>query len=146
MALDFLIDAVVSSPTPSLGMATICNMGAEIGATTSIFPYNARMKKYLGKTGRAGKGLGVEVGRSVGSSEGICWEQHPPTMVSDAAPDLAWSRRSSDTSGESVDEVAGEVCGGPPVFSSSRLLLFPHICCTFQISLLAYSRHSCTGG
>ncbi|XP_065533238.1 aconitate hydratase, mitochondrial [Lathamus discolor] len=35
------------------GMATICNMGAEIGATTSIFPYNDRMKKYLGKTGRA---------------------------------------------------------------------------------------------
>uniref|UniRef100_A0A803YIN9 Aconitate hydratase, mitochondrial n=1 Tax=Meleagris gallopavo TaxID=9103 RepID=A0A803YIN9_MELGA len=35
------------------GMATICNMGAEIGATTSVFPYNARMKKYLGKTGRA---------------------------------------------------------------------------------------------
>lgn len=34
------------------GMATICNMGAEIGATTSIFPYNHRMKKYLEKTGR----------------------------------------------------------------------------------------------
>lgn len=54
MALD-LVDPVVFSPTPSLGMATICNMGAEIGATTSIFPYNERMKKYLGKTGRAGK-------------------------------------------------------------------------------------------
>ncbi|XP_061495260.1 aconitate hydratase, mitochondrial isoform X1 [Rhineura floridana] len=34
------------------GMATICNMGAEIGATTSVFPYNNRMKKYLSKTGR----------------------------------------------------------------------------------------------
>ncbi|XP_029446106.1 aconitate hydratase, mitochondrial isoform X2 [Rhinatrema bivittatum] len=34
------------------GMATICNMGAEIGATTSLFPYNQRMKKYLEKTGR----------------------------------------------------------------------------------------------
>jgi len=30
-----------------LGMATICNMGAEIGATTSVFPYNSRMKDYL---------------------------------------------------------------------------------------------------
>jgi len=29
------------------GMATICNMGAEIGATTSMFPYNERMHKYL---------------------------------------------------------------------------------------------------
>ncbi|XP_059388100.1 aconitate hydratase, mitochondrial [Carassius carassius] len=34
------------------GMATICNMGAEIGATTSIFPFNHRMKTYLEKTGR----------------------------------------------------------------------------------------------
>ncbi|XP_031432784.1 aconitate hydratase, mitochondrial-like isoform X1 [Clupea harengus] len=34
------------------GMATICNMGAEIGATTSVFPYNHRMKTYMDKTGR----------------------------------------------------------------------------------------------
>uniref|UniRef100_A0A8C2F3T4 Aconitate hydratase, mitochondrial n=1 Tax=Cyprinus carpio TaxID=7962 RepID=A0A8C2F3T4_CYPCA len=34
------------------GMATICNMGAEIGATTSVFPYNHRMRTYLEKTGR----------------------------------------------------------------------------------------------
>ena len=38
-------------------MATICNMGAEIGATTSVFPYNHRMKKYLQATDRAGKAL-----------------------------------------------------------------------------------------
>ena len=37
------------------GMATICNMGAEIGATTSVFPYNHRMKTYLEKTGRGGQ-------------------------------------------------------------------------------------------
>ena len=35
------------------GMATICNMGAEIGATTSVFPYNDRMKDYLKSTLRA---------------------------------------------------------------------------------------------
>merc|ERR1711887_213050 len=35
------------------GMGTICNMGAEIGATTSIFPYNHRMRKYLDSTGRS---------------------------------------------------------------------------------------------
>ncbi|MEQ2184920.1 hypothetical protein GOODEAATRI_012825, partial [Goodea atripinnis] len=39
------------------GMATICNMGAEIGATTSVFPYNHRMKTYLEKTGRGGRCL-----------------------------------------------------------------------------------------
>ncbi|XP_037951295.1 probable aconitate hydratase, mitochondrial [Teleopsis dalmanni] len=35
------------------GMGTICNMGAEIGATTSLFPFNDRMSKYLKATGRA---------------------------------------------------------------------------------------------
>ncbi|KAM0728053.1 Aconitate hydratase, mitochondrial [Formica fusca] len=35
------------------GMATICNMGAEIGATTSIFPYNYRMQDYLKATERS---------------------------------------------------------------------------------------------
>ncbi|KAF5339779.1 hypothetical protein D9611_009197 [Ephemerocybe angulata] len=34
------------------GMATICNMGAEIGATTSLFPYNNRMGDYLKATNR----------------------------------------------------------------------------------------------
>uniref|UniRef100_F6PL99 Aconitase/3-isopropylmalate dehydratase large subunit alpha/beta/alpha domain-containing protein n=1 Tax=Ciona intestinalis TaxID=7719 RepID=F6PL99_CIOIN len=34
------------------GMGTICNMGAEIGATTSVFPYNKRMKDYLIATNR----------------------------------------------------------------------------------------------
>lgn len=36
----------------TLGMATICNMGAEIGATTSVFPYNSRMRDYLKATMR----------------------------------------------------------------------------------------------
>ncbi|GMG40601.1 unnamed protein product [Ambrosiozyma monospora] len=34
------------------GMATICNMGAEIGATTSVFPFNNSMVDYLNATGR----------------------------------------------------------------------------------------------
>ena len=34
------------------GMGTICNMGAEIGATTSLFPFNHRMAKYLRSTKR----------------------------------------------------------------------------------------------
>lgn len=35
------------------GKGTICNMGAEVGATTSIFPYDSRMADYLKATGRA---------------------------------------------------------------------------------------------
>ena len=34
------------------GKGTICNMGAEIGATTSLFPYDHRMFTYLKHTGR----------------------------------------------------------------------------------------------
>src|SRR5687767_14704766 len=34
------------------GKATICNMGAEIGATCSIFPYDRQMAAYLKSTGR----------------------------------------------------------------------------------------------
>ena len=37
----------------STGMGTICNMGAEIGATTSVFPFNESMYKYLAATKRA---------------------------------------------------------------------------------------------
>lgn len=35
------------------GKGTICNMGAEIGATTSTFGYDASMARYLKATGRA---------------------------------------------------------------------------------------------
>jgi aconitate hydratase A / 2-methylisocitrate dehydratase len=35
------------------GKGTICNMGAEIGATTSIFPFDSRMSDYLKATERA---------------------------------------------------------------------------------------------
>ncbi len=34
------------------GKATICNMGAEIGATTSVFAYDAAMSRYLKATNR----------------------------------------------------------------------------------------------
>ena len=34
------------------GKATICNMGAEIGATTSVFPYDEHIAAYLKATGR----------------------------------------------------------------------------------------------
>ena len=36
------------------GKATITNMGAEIGATCSVFPYDSRMETYLRGTGRGG--------------------------------------------------------------------------------------------
>ncbi len=35
------------------GKGTICNMGAELGATTSVFPFDSRMATYLRATDRA---------------------------------------------------------------------------------------------
>lgn len=35
------------------GKATICNMGAELGATSSLFPFDERMAAYLRRTDRA---------------------------------------------------------------------------------------------
>ncbi|PYH98482.1 aconitase-domain-containing protein [Aspergillus ellipticus CBS 707.79] len=42
------------------GMATVCNMGAETGATTSIFPYNPQMLDYLRATHRKELARAVE--------------------------------------------------------------------------------------
>ncbi|WP_157153550.1 aconitate hydratase [Brachyspira murdochii] len=42
-----------ASTLSAAGKASICNMGAEVGATTSIFPYDNNIKEYLIATGRA---------------------------------------------------------------------------------------------
>ena len=41
------------SSISATGKGTICNMGAEIGATTSVFPFDERMSSYLRITDRA---------------------------------------------------------------------------------------------
>jgi len=48
------------------GKATICNMGAELGATTSVFPFDDRIADYLKATGRqaladAAAGIGSDL-------------------------------------------------------------------------------------
>jgi aconitate hydratase len=42
-----------ASSLSATGKATICNMGAEVGATTSIFPFDENMAAYLRATGRS---------------------------------------------------------------------------------------------
>ena len=42
------------------GKGTICNMGAEIGATTSLFGYDAAMARYLSATGREAVAAGAD--------------------------------------------------------------------------------------
>ncbi|MGB1206969.1 MAG: aconitate hydratase [Chitinophagales bacterium] len=58
------------------GKGTICNMGAEIGATTSIFEYGEAMGRYLRATGRAEiADLADGVAEHLRSDEGI--EENP---------------------------------------------------------------------
>ncbi|KAJ5231094.1 hypothetical protein N7489_011802 [Penicillium chrysogenum] len=58
------------------GMGTICNMGAEIGATTSIFPFNDRMYDYLKATKRQHIGdFSREYAASLREDEGAQYDQ-----------------------------------------------------------------------
>ncbi len=58
------------------GMGTICNMGAEIGATTSLFPYNERMSDYLAATKRKAIGdFAKEYSNELHEDEGAEYDQ-----------------------------------------------------------------------
>ncbi|KAI8939536.1 hypothetical protein NX059_003305 [Plenodomus lindquistii] len=58
------------------GMATICNMGAEIGATTSVFPFNDRMYDYLAATKRSQIGdFAREYAQELREDEGTEYDQ-----------------------------------------------------------------------
>lgn len=48
--IEYTGDGVASLPLTD--RATICNMGAELGATTSVFPTDERTKEYLAQQGR----------------------------------------------------------------------------------------------
>jgi len=54
------------------GKATITNMGAELGATTSIFPYDTRMKTYLDATQRARIATLAEANRDLLTADPEC--------------------------------------------------------------------------
>jgi len=54
------------------GKGTICNMGAEHGATTSIFPYDDRMATYLRATDRADVAELADQYKSVLSADPAC--------------------------------------------------------------------------
>lgn len=58
------------------GMGTICNMGAEIGATTSVFPFNDRMYDYLAATKRQNIGdFAREFSSDLREDEGAEYDQ-----------------------------------------------------------------------
>ncbi|KAL4458005.1 hypothetical protein ABPG75_012870 [Micractinium tetrahymenae] len=71
------------------GMGTICNMGAEIGATTSMFPFNRRMYDYLVATNRepAAK-LAEAFGENLRADEGAEYDQVIEINLSELEPQI----------------------------------------------------------
>jgi aconitate hydratase len=71
------------------GMGTICNMGAEIGATTSMFPFNKRMYDYLVATNRepAAK-LAEAFSENLRADEGAQYDQVIEINLSELEPQV----------------------------------------------------------
>ena len=111
------------------GKATIANMGAEIGATSSVFPYDARMEAYLRATGRGGiadmararAGL-LSADDGVDEDPGACFDRVleidlsalEPHIVGPHTPDLARpvSRMAGDAAASGyVDRIAAALVG-----------------------------------
>jgi aconitate hydratase len=73
----------------STGMGTICNMGAEIGATTSVFPFNESMHKYLSATKRAHIGdFARTYAKELKSDEGAEYDQLIEINLSELEPHI----------------------------------------------------------
>lgn len=71
------------------GMGTICNMGAEIGATTSMFPYNERMGAYLKSTGRDGiASLADSFSENLRADENAVYDQLIEINLSELEPHI----------------------------------------------------------
>jgi aconitate hydratase len=69
------------------GKATICNMGAEIGATCSVFGYDAEMAAYLRATGRADIAAAADAVRSeLRPDEGATYDRLVEIDLSTLAP------------------------------------------------------------
>ena len=98
------------------GKGTICNMGAEIGATTSLFPYDANMSLYLKATGREAIADAADrVADDLRPDDGASYDQlveidldqlkplingpHSPTAPTASAP--RWVPRRGRTTGRS---------------------------------------------
>src|SRR6201992_2051115 len=69
------------------GMGTICNMGAEIGATTSIFPFHDRMYDYLKAPKRQAIGdFAREYNKELHEDEGAEYDQLIEINLSELEP------------------------------------------------------------
>ncbi|KAL2268123.1 hypothetical protein VTJ83DRAFT_2969 [Remersonia thermophila] len=71
------------------GMATVCNMGAEIGATTSLFPFNDRVYDYLVSTKRKDIGdFARAYAKELRADEGAEYDQVIEINLSELEPHI----------------------------------------------------------
>ncbi|KAK7745997.1 Aconitate hydratase mitochondrial [Cytospora paraplurivora] len=71
------------------GMGTIANMGAEIGATTSVFPFNQRMYDYLAATKRKDIGdFAKSYAKDLREDEGAEYDQLIEINLSELEPHI----------------------------------------------------------
>ncbi|KAJ1029053.1 hypothetical protein NDA18_002682 [Ustilago nuda] len=76
---------------PATGLATMSNMGAEVGATTSAFPFTPAMSSYLEATGRAEVARAAERAAAQGflsADQGAEYDQRIEINLSDLEPCL----------------------------------------------------------
>ncbi|CAO1627604.1 unnamed protein product [Sympodiomycopsis kandeliae] len=76
---------------PATGLATMSNMGAEVGATTSCFGYNDAMGRYLDATGRGEVKLGAQGAAARGllaADEGAAYDERIEIDLSTLEPCL----------------------------------------------------------
>ncbi|KAI0036659.1 aconitate hydratase [Vararia minispora EC-137] len=73
------------------GLATVANMGAEVGATTSTFPYTPRMRAYLEATRRGPVARAADEAAAKGflsADEGAEYDEHIDINLSDLEPTI----------------------------------------------------------
>ncbi|KAJ3790280.1 aconitate hydratase, partial [Lentinula aff. detonsa] len=73
------------------GLATIANMGAEVGATTSTFPYTTNMQSYLHATGRGPVARAADEAAATGflsADEGAEYDEVIEINLSDLEPTI----------------------------------------------------------
>ena len=105
------------------GKATVCNMGAEIGATCSVFAYDSNMSNYLKATNRAAIAAAADkVAADLRPDEGAQYDQLIEINLDDLKP-LINGPHSPDRAhktGKAVGDAARE--NGWPIEVSSALI------------------------
>jgi aconitate hydratase len=105
------------------GKATICNMGAEIGATCSVFPYDHNMAQYLKATGReAIADAADKVADHLRPDDGAMYDQLVEIDLDQLKP-LINGPHSPDRANKVGDQVGAEaVANGWPLDISAALI------------------------